>query len=531
MKEDQAYYWNLGAIIEDICLKSGISSNEMTMQGDMSDVVKGLVVNGDEPASTTLQNLAITHFFDVASYGGRLHFIKRGLEPVATIPEEDLILNENENAFLSYKRGEQIDIPMILNIEYYDIEGGINTDLQVSTRGNDSRTLGEEKLQVSEIMDANSAKSAIVKHHKLLIEDQRGEVTFSLPKKYIFLSVGDVIKINDKRLRIEKIDLDLYSQSYTCKYDRASIYRTKIDGIPVNKPTPPPSSVIGKTKFEILDCNILDDRNDALGIYFVVQRTTENWAGALVEISYTKGQSWEEMATIYDEGVMAETLSTLPAHSPYYRDENNEIIVKLLDSKDDIVSYNNFEQLNRQGYIIVGDEIMSYGEAEYLEEGKVKLSSFLRGRRGSEAKAHNIGERVVFLNLGAVSFFEMDIYNLKRPCQIRVTSLGTVNASEVKDFVLQGKSQEEQEPARFKGRKIGDDLLLSWLGIGKKGGGALVRNGDYFLGFNLYLPNKNEPIFLSPSSSTYRTSYSKGKYKICAVNALVGEGKMKEIEL
>ena len=521
-KHDAYYFWDLPALIEDLCENSGLKPNEFIINR-LNEKVKGLVTAGNDPASTSLQALAISHFFDVASYNGRIHFVGRGGEPALTIPMSDLI----EGGILE-KRGEIIEVPMQLNIEYFDIEGGLNSDLQTSSKAKDTRAFGDESFETSEIMTNDEAKIVAVKQHKLYIENQRGEVEFELPKKYISLTVGDVVILDEKRLRIEKIELDLLTQKYTCKYDRKSAYQTSVKGIPVDKPTPPPENIVGEPYLEIFDSHILSDEHDTLGLYAVVQRSTDAWTGVLIEISNDGGENWNTIGEEGAEGIMGKTVTKLNAHSKYFQDKTNKFQIELYDHRDEVDEYTHRQVLNRNGMLKIGNEIINYEDAEYLGSGIYEFSNLLRGRKGTDAVEHEIGTRVVFLSVGAVRFYEMSVSSLNRTALVRATAIGTTSTSTTVEFTFKGLTQKELAPARFKARREGSDLHLSWIGVGRIGGGGVVRHGDYFLGYNIFV-NDDEPIFAGINENSLTIPYQSGVVKICGINSFTGNGFFSEV--
>lgn len=525
---DDYYFWSLGGLLEDLCERSGLKPSDYYIYG-LNRTVKGLILGGDEAASGALQTLALSHFFDVASYGGKIRFVERGRGAVAYLKYDDLV--EKGDSITKKERGEPIEIPMLLSLEYFDLEGGVNSDLQSSSKAKDTRTLGEEKYETTEIMTADEAKTAVVKQHKLLIEEQKGEIEFTLSKEFVFLTVGDIIFLEDKRLRIDRIELDLHTQTYTCKYDRETIYKTQVKGIPVDKPTPPESGIINRPILEILDCNILKDEHDDLGLYVVVQRNSFNWEGVVLQTSSDGGENWETLDSVYSEGITAKTITELEKHSPYYQDKINSFEIKLTDDRDEIEEYSHRQILNRNGYIMIGEEIVAYEEAEFLGEGKYKISKLLRGRKGSETAKHEIGERVIFLTVGAVVFYKMSVATLGRTAKIRAMAIGTTNTYTEKQITFKGESQKELAPARLKASISDGKTHISWNGVGKLGGGGVVKHGAYFLGYNVFI-NNEDPIFIPPTQNNLTVDrVVSGKISVCGVNGYTGNGYESEVTI
>src|SRR5690606_36021289 len=111
------------------------------------------------------------------NHSGMLHFVPRGEAPVRDIPLEDLV--GDSDVMFEVKRKDTIMVPRVINLEYYDTEGGLTADKQTSDRTLDERSKAESTTQTTVIMRADDAARSVVVSHKIAIEELRGEVKFS----------------------------------------------------------------------------------------------------------------------------------------------------------------------------------------------------------------------------------------------------------------------------------------------------------------------------------------------------------------
>lgn len=518
---DDLMFWSLGNLVIDICARSGLDP-DMYDVGSLEGRVKGLLVSNNNNAVSVLATLAQNHLFDMANYSGLVHFIPRGGEPIKDVPLDDLIGQGNID---KRNREDSIAVPLTMHLEYFDIEGGLNTDLQTSERSIDSRAKEEKVIETTELMTSDEAARSIAITHKLAVEEQRGVFEFSLTRKHFDLVTADAIVIDGERMRITSVDIEGNSQKYKASFDRVSAYSSTVNGVQAVAPSAPPDKTIGISDVQIMDLPILYDTDDNLGFYIVAERTTPAWEGVAVEISIDGGESYIDRIDIRTDGAIGYLTAPLGIHPHWYQDERNTLELELVDKRDEIEQYTHRDIMNRRGLILVGNELMNYEVSNDVDGlGKWELSRLLRGRKGTDAVSHEIGERVVFLEYGLVQFIETSLFDVGRTYTIRITSFGTTD-SIVKTFYYAGKSQIERAPVRLTAKKNGANMLVSWSGVGKLGGGGRVAMGQHFDGYrvtsNGITHDTNEQFITIP--------YSAGIVKVQQKNKLMGLGLASEI--
>lgn len=519
--DDDLVSWSLGNLVIDLCAHVGLEP-DMYDVGSLEGRVRGLLVSNNNNVIATLNVLAQNHLFDVSNHDGLVHFIPRGKAPVRVIAMDELITTKQADKRV---RADSIDVPLTMHLEYYDIDGGLNPDMQTSERSIDSRAKNEVKLQTTELLASDEAAQSVVISHKLAVESQRGEFEFQLTRKYLELVAADVIEMDGERLRITQVDLDRNSQKYKASFDRLSAYSSTVKGIPAQQPTPPPDKVIGPTVVELMDIPIISDLDDVLGFYLVAERTTPAWQGVAIEISIDGGASYFDEMDVGSEGVVGYLTAPLAAHPHWYQDERNTIEFQLKDTRDTIEVYSHRDVMNRRGLILVGDEIMNYESSDDVDgAGKWTVTRLLRGRKGTEAKAHAIGERIVFLEAGTVDFVETSLFDVGRTYTLRITSYETSDST-TRTFVYNGKSQVERAPARLSVRRDGSDMHISWIGVGKLGGGSRVAMGAQFGGYRVTV---GSTVHDTPLMNL-TVPYAAGVVKVQQINRLMGAGSAAEV--
>lgn len=522
--EPPLWAWNVGSIVAEICDRAGVPFDRY--ETDLIEgAVEGFYNNNRQPCSTAISALAKIFLFDMSNHSGLLHFVPRGGVPVAQIDLEDLIASNQ--AYEQLSRHDAIRVPRLVTLEYYDSDGGLTTDQQISDRTQDDRSVQDNKETTTVIMRANDAARAAVIRHKIIIEEARGEMDFSLPESYIGLSVADVIMFGSQRMRVTSIDMDDGYQKYKATFDRVSAYQSEITGLPIVPPSTPPDLVVDDTVVEFIDSHILRDSQDRLGYYVAVSGEGLNWSGALVELSRDGGENWIEGAGTIANATIGQLADTLPAGPVHYPDDINYIEVSLLRDDMELIDATFTEVLNRSNLCIVGDELINFQHVEQTSDGTWILRGLLRGRKGTASVPHSVGERFVMMESNALTFVYADLFDLGRELTFRATSLGADASSDTITETYTGQSQVERMPAYLAAVKDDTDLIVSWQGVGRLGGGASIGMGQHFVGYRVTLGSHTE-ITIDQSVTI---PYSTGTLAVTQVNEITGDGPAAELEI
>jgi hypothetical protein len=472
--------WPVADVVAEICLRAGLPFDRINIEG-LEGSVDGLPVSPADAAFSYIESLAQIYLFDASNFDGQLHFVQRGGDVIAALTLDDLIDDGKEGRKL--KRKDSITVPRVLHLEYYDIDGGLSADKQTSDRSLDNRATAETKIQTSVIMRADDAARAAIIMHKISIEEQRGEWEFSLPDSYVWLTDGDIITLEGERLRIVETEIDEGQQNYVARYDRQSAYASSIQGLPVQQPIAPPSLIVGQTILHFIDSHIIRDADDRLGYYVAVGRASDNWSGALVELSNDGGQNYIDSVDVLVEATIGELVDTLPAHSVYYPDDVNTARVRLV-LDDNLESATLAGMMSRANLALIGNELVNFGAAEEVEPQVWQLSDWLRGRKGSPIASHPAGTRVVMMERQFIFFIDAELFELNSTLTFRTTTFGS-DQSYVQSATFTGQSQTERTPGYLRAVRSGGNLLVTWQGAGRLGGGVQVGMGAQFNGYKV----------------------------------------------
>ena len=473
--------WQIGSVVAAICLRAGIPSDAFEI-GGLEGGVDGIMCSANQDASASIEALSSLFLFDLVNYDGMLHMVPRGGPVVAELTLDDLV--EGSDDIDKSERLDSLEVPRVLNLEYLDYDGGLTPDKQSSDRSLDIRSKSESRQQTPIIMRTADAARLVVIQHKVMIEEQRGGYEFALPDSFIWLTCGDVISLEGERLRVFDIQINEGYQSYKTAHDRVSAYSSTVAGVPISQPSEPPTLVIGDAVMHFIDSHILEDADDALG-YYVAVNSAGYWQGAAAELSLDGGENYLSRETTGAPSIMGVLETELPAGSVPYPDVVSSCRVRMLRTDSVLQDASFTDMLNRRNLAIIGNELVNFSVTDEIEPGLWEISYFLRGRKGSASVTHPPGTRFVMLNLGALVYVGADLFQYQRDLTFRVTSLGADRESEVFTVNFTGQSQRERQPAYLQAKRTGGNIVITWQGVGRLGGGSRVAMGAFFAGYRV----------------------------------------------
>lgn len=531
--------YNLQSIVMDLCVRAGMDPRTVDAAQLFPIQCRGFTVSNQYPCTGALQALSNVFLFDPSNYDGSVHFVLRGADAIDTITPDDYVILQSSTGAddpmqQQSERGDSVRIPQTLHLNYYDVSGGMATSLQSSQRVGDPRAVGSMDLQTAVILSSDEAKRVVRIQHQVMVEDNKSQLSLTVTDKFLHLTVADVVFVpwgnKTYRCRIVQVDLDDGKQGLQLMQDRQTAYVSKAQGIPAYTPTPPPSAVVGATTVYPLDIHIINDADDALGCYLAVGCVTDNWKGALVEVSLDNGQSYFTSFTDTTSSVCGALDTPLGDHPKEYPDQVNTCQVTLLNPSDELEAASQAQMQNGSNLAIVGDELVQFGEAhETSTPGTWQLSYWFRGRKGTTPVAHAAGERFVLLQREYLMFLPMQLSYVGRTITVRATSLNGTDADiTITSFTYTGQSQVEYPVAYLSARRDGASGLLSWQGVGKLGAGSSVAMGLYFSGYRVTLTDGTTTRTYTVADQAYTADLSPFTGDVTAtvqaMNQLTGAG-------
>ena len=441
----------LAEIIRTIHFRVGNDPNTFDVT-DLDDVyVDGLVLAGDYTAADSIRTLMPVYMFDASEHdagsGYRINYVKRGGPVVATITADDLVDEPEESV-----REDALERPQKLHMHFQSPTVGYAPAKATSMRNSpDVMVTGEVSASVPVVFsDVNEAWRRAGVMHQVAWSEVAGTQELVLSDAWLELvstdCIGLVLRDQQRRLRITKIEHVEGTLKCDLMTDRQSSYTSSLTGIPLPEPTPPPPSIVGPTVFAFLDIPALTDAGDRLLYYVGVSGQTPAWYGAVIQRSMDGGANYEDVLTVRQNTIMGTLVDPVSDASEHYTDTTNVVRVELF-TDDELQSLTHQQFLSEGGAFALekpggGWEVMQYRDADQNMDGDWELSTLLRGRLNSGTDEHLTGARFVLLE--GVYAVNADVGMIGQDLTHRAVSLGTSpEVAPVSTDTYTGQSQIE----------------------------------------------------------------------------------------
>lgn len=261
-------------------------------------------------------------------------------------------------------------------------------------------------------------------------------------------------------------------------------------------PLPPaPPAPVG-TLLEVFDTAMFDGGQDdaaGLGVWLGAAGDAENWPGCEIEISRDGGSTWTFAATLTSAGVFGTITTELGVHPWAIPDEVHTVRAQLNSYGATLTGTDLAGMLNLANMAIIGDEQVNFATVSEQAPQVYDLSYLLRGRNGTESVAHTFGERFAMLTRERFVFYPLTVDDLGKEVRFRARTLGASTPSATRIITFAGRSQIERAPAYLAARREGDDVLVSWIGVGRVDFGAWAEHGAFFTGYQVTITDGVAP--------------------------------------
>jgi hypothetical protein len=162
-----------------------------------------------------------------------------------------------------------------------------------------------------------------------------------------------------------------------------------------------PDQVHGPTVVHLLDMPNLEDSAPASPrLYVAAAGPSPGWRRATLMASLDGGVSWSNLGRTAAPATIGTALSVLASASEAVFDKAHALDVQLLHGGMQLEDAEPDRLLAGANLALIGNELVQFGRAVPLGEGRWRLSELVRGRRGTgwAAVDHVVGERFVLID-------------------------------------------------------------------------------------------------------------------------------------
>jgi hypothetical protein len=462
----------LDVIVSDIFERSGISSSYYDVTELMGDSVTGFAINKQMEAKSALQPLMRAFQFDVVESDWTLMCRKRGNASPIDIPTEDLGAAEEgsdpSNRLVTTRTIER-SLPQELVVQYQDPSLDYQVNAQRASRETTNST-NKKTMRLPLVLNAHQALQIAESMFQTMWVEQHSH-QFTTDSSYFDRIPGDVVNVEGHRILIKEttyrfpglIEFSGVREQVTAYQSEAQAEEPQF-----SKQSLPTNPMTGSVLMEL---PLLSTQlGNPTGFFVAAFGLRDGWKGANIFRSTDDGVNWNLLSSIFSEAVVGLTTEALPSGTTTRWDMINSLNIRIRTSGAALQSTNEYNALDGENTLAVGDdgrwEILSFVDAVQESDGTFTISTFIRGRRGTE---HNIGnhkvdDKVVLLSKNSLDWIPVETEKLGSTIQYKIVSVNkNMGSVPAKSFACQGLPVKPYSPVHIQGRRNDSgDLTITW---------------------------------------------------------------------
>lgn len=469
---------DLGAIVADLWQRAGGAAGRIDVSRLTGTLVQGYGIVRDATGRSAIEPLAQLFDFDVAEIDGMLVCVPRGGDPIADIPLDDLVEGGTADGLTLRVRGRIKDVPETVTVTYASPERDYQPATQIARRDAAVSLIEDAGVALDAssvaLTDQEGADIAARIMWQALIERDRVE-PFRLPPSYLRLVPTDVVRIAGMVVRLTRVtigdDFTLLCEGKVARAYSVEAPPPGVVGVALGdgggRSVPPPAAELTPL---VIDAPLRDLELSSNGaIYYVALArgagAVEDFGGGIVTLGAGVNAAIGPVQTV--EAMLA-TIATPPPMPPndYWFGVQREGFLELdVISRPDLLQTVTEEAFrdgqNRLAIIVPGGaEVLGFKTVTALGDGRYRLTTLMRGLRGTEvfARAVAAGQRAAFIDPVSLAAIEVDSSLAGSTAAVAVAG----NAVSAGGVTYGHNSLKPYAPVRVARLDVGGDITLSW---------------------------------------------------------------------
>jgi hypothetical protein len=478
-------------VVTDLVERAGVS-RERVDAAQLIEPVTGYKVAVEGGANVMIEPLQAAHFFDPGEWDGKLHFVKRGGEPVAEIGSADLV--ERDGPAIDFERVQEAELLRKVNVISIDPEAGYTvTSQSAERRSGIIQAKGEATVEVPLTLQRDDAAQVADKRLKIAWSELQ-KIRNALTVKWSHLTGTDIVLLTDKKGAVHRIRLmDLQEDSGVIDIESSDdapwAYDSNATGLVYRPPASTTPGLIGPTTLEVLNIPVMRDQDDEPGVYIAACGVKSGWDGAEIQVSTDGGATNTPAAQVEVPATIGYTVSALAAEvsSEYL---SHQVLRVYLPDPPASVDYETLLRYFNRAAVKRPDgtwEVLQYQTATPVDATTFDLSGLVRGRYATAPEAVPAGAAFVLID-DALVFAQAQQWMIGQPMQFRGVSYG-VSADGVawQSPNLSTIASQTEWPVHSvtASRDGADTVAVRWVGRARLGAETAPHHSKYFRGWRV----------------------------------------------
>ncbi len=469
-------------IVFDLSTAAGLMPSQIDVSG-LSGSVPGFIVSRPMSVSDALQPLMHVGFFDAVECSGKIIYIPRNNNPEISISDQDLL------APPQVRRQQEGELPASISLNYLASENGFQVGSQSERRMADPVATMFGTSQITrDLPMALTADQARQTCQKTLSAawTERQSMEMALPIRYLALDPADVVTVDlAGAVRPVRLTGSTFGADMRLQANGALIatdgYKASVTGeagsgysqVLIQRGT--------EAELFLLNLPLLQDQDATAGVasrfYFALDGYQGSAAGSVLYGAAEDGP-FEVEGEISSDVTWGVTLDALPdVDKPWQTDRTSSVDIRFVNGGEQLESIPEAALLMGGNALLIGSEIIQFANVSLNVDGSYRLSTLLRGRRGTETStgSHSLGEKAVLLEANNLGSGIASLADLNIPRSWKAVSPGRNLEGVAKQIVpLTGRDLMPYAPVHLNALRSPGLVSLSWVRRSRLGSSGLA---------------------------------------------------------
>ena len=282
----------------------------------------------------------------------------------------------------------------------------------------------------------------------------------TLPIKYIWLDVNDIIKIQYNNLFLEIKITNIYLNNLYINIEGISnneLLNSQPFFLDENTTV---ENASDNTAILILDLPCFHNIENIL--YFIVTRRNIEWNGSIIYSFQDNTEQYKHALSINTEAITGTTIDTLD-NGPIAIPDTATTLTILLKTGQLNSSTSLFIN-NQSNLALIGNEIIQFQNAKHIRENIYQISHMLRGRFGTEPHINKHKNREFFLLLDNLPYTKISKSSIKKSLMYKVIFNRSSSYEEELTYTYYANNLKPLSVVHVKGtRDIYHNLIITWV--------------------------------------------------------------------
>lgn len=370
-------------------------------------------------------------------------------------------------------------LPDEVTLGYYDPARDYQSGLQRARR--DGIGVRARSIELAASLSAAEAKS-VAEQALARAWGERTQVSARVPWAWLEARAGRRASLGDSAMRVRNWALETMVLSLALVPDAVA---AASGGATSGRAASALDAMAGVTVLALLDLPPLSDTPaDRPRLWLAAAGTGAGWRRAEASLSLDGGLSWQAIGRTALPAVIGSAAGVLGDGPREAIDRVGSVEVELLHAGMTLQSADLDRLIAGANAAMLGDEMIQFGVAEQMTATRWRLSTLIRGRRGSEwaMAGHGTDERFVLLDEGVLLPVDLPLAALGAEVRMSAVGPGDGDIAVEASATVIGRALRPPAPVHLSAERLaGGDIAFGWVRR-SRAGWAWIDGGDAPLG-------------------------------------------------